>query len=142
MNTHTTTRRTPLNLWTLAVLTLGLSATVGLAAEKGAERLMRLTRVSTYGQLENLKAGDKFVMVCSKCQTVMMHTVSKSKGRDIPTMTAKHLCAGCNSTIEAVGHGKAKTDKVTHTCSGCGDGSVFCCSTSKDGKPTSGMDKH
>ena len=142
MNTLTTTRRAFLNLWTLALLALGLSATTGLAAEKGAERLMSLTKVSTYGDLDNLKSGDKFVMVCAKCQTVMMHTVSKSKGRDIPTMTAKHLCTGCNATIETVGHGKAKTDKVTHTCSGCGDGSVFCCSTSKDGKPTQGMEKH
>lgn len=142
MNTLATTRRALLNLWTLAMLALGLSATAGLAAEKGAERLLSLSKVSTYGDLENLKSGDKFVMVCAKCQTVMMHTVSKDKGRDIPTMTAKHLCSGCNSTIESVGHGKGKTDKVNHTCSGCGDGSVFCCSTSKDGKSTKGMEKH
>jgi hypothetical protein len=142
MNALTSTRRCFLNNWTLALLFLGLSATAGLTAEKGAERLMRLTKVSTYGDLENLKAGDKFVMVCGKCQTVMMHTVNKDKGRDIPTMTAKHLCTGCNATIETVGHGKGKTDKVTHTCSGCGDGSVFCCATSRDGKKTTGMDKH
>ena len=142
MNALTSTRRSLLDLWTLALLVLGLSATAGLAAEKGAERLSSLTKVSTYGDLESLKAGDKFVMVCAKCQTVMLHVVNKDKGREIPTMTAKHLCAGCNSTIETVGHGKAKTDKVSHACSGCGDGSVFCCSTSKDGKKTSGMDKH
>lgn len=142
MNALTSTRRSFLNLWSLALLALGLSATAGLAAEKGAERLLSLTKVSTYGDLENLKAGDKFVMVCGKCQTVMLHTVNKDKGREIPTMTAKHLCSGCNSTIETVGHGKGKTDKVTHTCAGCGDGSVFCCSTSKDGKKTTGMDKH
>ena len=137
-----TTRRTILHIWAAALLVLGLSGIAAQAAQKGAERLQSLSKVATYGDLENLKSGDKFVMVCSKCQTVMMHTVSKSKGRDIPTMTAKHLCTGCNSTIETVGHGKAKNDKVTHTCSGCGDGSVFCCSTSKDGKPTKGMEKH
>ena len=137
-----TTRRTILHIWAAALLVLGLSGLTSPAAQKGAERLMSLSKVATYGDLENLKSGDKFVMVCSKCQTVMMHTVSKSKGRDIPTMTAKHLCTGCNSTIETVGHGKAKTDKVSHTCSGCGDGSVFCCSSSKEGKPTKGMEKH
>jgi len=135
-------RKTILQIWAAALLVLGLSAINATAAEKGAERLQSLTKVSTYGDLENLKPGDKFVMVCGKCQTVMMHTVSKSKGRDIPTMTAKHLCSGCNSTIETVGHGKGKTDKIKHTCSGCGDGSVFCCSTSKGGKATEGMEKH
>lgn len=128
----------------VAVVALGLGclSSAVAASEKGAERLQSLTKVTTVGDLENLKAGDKFVMVCAKCQTVMMHTVSKSKGRDIPTMTAQHKCTGCNSTITTVGHGKAKTDKVTHSCSGCGDGSVFCCSTSKDGKKTTGMEKH
>lgn len=142
MNTLATTRRAFLNLWTLALLALGLSATAGLAAEKGAERLQSMTKVSTYGDLENLKAGDKFVMVCAKCQTVMTHKVSKSKGGDIPMMTAEHKCSGCNSTITTVGHGKSKTDKVTHSCSGCGDGSVFCCSSPKGGKATEGMEKH
>ncbi len=139
-----TTRRTILHIWAAALLVFGLSGAASPAAQKGAERLQSLSKVATYGDLENLKSGDKFVMVCAKCQTVMMHTVSKSKGRDIPTMTAKHLCGGCHSTIETVGHGKARTDKVTHTCSGCGDGSVFCCSTSKggSGKPTKGMEKH
>jgi hypothetical protein len=112
------------------------------AAEKGAERLQRLTNIRTFGDAENVRAGDRLVMVCSKCKTVMMHTVSRSKGRAIPTLTAKHLCAGCNSTIEAVGHGKAKTDVVKHVCSGCGDESVFCCATGKGGAPTPGMEKH
>ena len=39
-------------------------------------------------------------------------------------------------------YGKSKTDKVTHTCSGCGDGSVFGCSSLKGGKATDGMEKH
>ncbi len=141
-NRMNTTRRTILHIWAAALLVFGLSGLTSQAAQKGAERLQSLPKVATYGDLENLKSGDKFVMVCAKCQTVMMHTVSKSKGRDVPTMTANHLCTGCNSTIETVGHGKAKNDKVTHTCSGCGDGSVFCCSTSKESKATKGMEKH
>lgn len=131
-----------LRLFTAMLLTLGLSGAPSQAGQKGAERLQSLSRVTTFGDLGNLKAGDKFVMVCGKCQTVMMHTVAKSKGHDIPMMTSKHLCSGCNSTIETVGHGKAKTDKVTHICSGCGDGSVFCCSTAKGDKPAGGMEKH
>lgn len=129
-------------LWALVLVAFGLSTALGLAAEKGAERLQTLSKVGTYGDLENLKSGDKFVMVCAKCQTVMMHTVRKDKGRDIPTMTAQHKCTGCNSTITTVGHGKDKKDKVTHSCSGCGDASVFCCSADKNGKATVGMEKH
>ena len=142
MKTLIVQSRNIINFVAVVALSLGCLSSAVAASEKGAERLQSLLKVSTYGDLENLKSGDKFVMVCSKCQTVMMHTVSKSKGRDIPTMTAKHLCTGCNSTIETVGHGKAKTDKVMHTCSGCGDGSVFCGSTAKGGKPTQGMEKH
>lgn len=137
-----TTRRTILHIWAAALLVFGLSGLTSPAAQKGAERLQSLSKVATYGDLENLKSGDKFVMVCAKCQTVMLHTVSKDKGRDIPTMIAQHKCSGCNSTITAAGHGKSKTDKVTHACSGCGDGSVFCCSSPKGGKATKGMDKH
>lgn len=50
-----------------------------MAAEKGAEKLKSLTQVSAVGYAESLKAGDQFVMVCGKCQTVMMHTVSNAR---------------------------------------------------------------
>lgn len=47
-----------------------------------------------------------------------------------------------SSVVLGVSHGKAKTDKLTHTCSGCGDVSLFCCSKSQDAKSTQGMEKH
>lgn len=142
MNRLSTTLRNALKLIAAAALGFGFLATAVAASEKGAERLQSLSKVTTFGDMENLKPGDKFAMVCAKCQTVMLHTVSKDKGRAVATITAQHNCSGCNSTITAIGHGKAKTDQVKHSCSGCGEGSVFCCSTAKGGKATDGMKMH
>ncbi len=43
---------------------------------------------------------------------------------------------------QRVGHGKAKTDQVKHSCCCGGDNSVFCCSTAKGGKAPDGMRMH
>lgn len=62
--------------------------------------------------------------------------------RDVPTLTAKHLCSGCRSTIEMVGQGKGASRLVKHTCSAWGDESVFCCGPAGAGKASTGMEKH
>ena len=109
---------------------------------KGAEKLMQLNRITTPAQAEALKAGDSVVMVCTKCKSVMMHNVTKEKGHiEVMTVGAKHLCPGCNSTIEVVGFGKGKRDEVKHVCQSCGDDSVFCCATKPGSGATKGMEK-
>src|SRR5215510_4530381 len=93
---------------------------------KGAEKLMQLNRITTPAQAEALKPGDSIVMVCTKCKSVMMHSVTREKGHiEIMTVGEKHLCPGCNTTIETVGFGKGKRDEVKHVCNACGDESVF-----------------
>ena len=115
---------------------------------KGAQKLMEMNKVKTVGDIEALKVGDTFAMACAKCETIMVtEVVNTAKGAEVlaasgkPTkLIGKHLCAGCGSTIEIVGHGKAKESKITHTCGACGDTSAFCCAT-KPGSATKGMEK-
>jgi hypothetical protein len=109
---------------------------------KGGERQLHLLGIKTKADAEALKPGDTIAMVCSKCQTVFIERVSTEKGH-IKTVTpgTTHACTGCNSTIEVVGHGKAKTDVVKHVCKACGDDSAFCCATKPGSGATKGMDK-
>jgi len=108
---------------------------------KGGEALLKLNKIETREQVESLKPGDAVAMACVKCKSITVHNVNTEKGH-IKTMTLgeKHLCPGCNSTIEVVGVGKGAKTKVKHVCKACGDNSVFCCATT-GGKPTEGMDK-
>lgn len=145
--------RTPSSLIrTLAVATAILSIVsatwIANAAEKkmkpmkGSEHLMMLNSVNTEEQVEALKPGDSVAMACAKCKSVMVEHVTIQKGH-IKTVTVgeKHACPGCGGTIEVVGHGKAKTDVRTHTCSKCGDDSAFCCATKPGSGATKGMEK-
>jgi hypothetical protein len=125
-----------------ALATISLLAISSMAAEpmKGGPHMLEL--IKTQADADALKPGDTMVMVCSKCKSVMMHNVTIEKGH-IKTMTVgeKHLCPGCNSTIEVVGTGKGKHDEVKHTCAKCGDDSVFCCGTKPASGATKGMEK-
>jgi hypothetical protein len=123
----------------------------GTAADqvKGAQKLLELNRVKTVGDIEALKPGDTFAMACAKCETIIVtEVVSTAKGAEVlaaggkPTkLIGKHLCKGCGSTIEIVGHGKAKESKITHTCLACGSESAFCCATKPGSGATKGMEK-
>lgn len=125
--------------------------TTATAAEqvKGAQKLLELNKIKTVGDIEALKPGDSFAMACAKCETIIVaEVVSTAKGAEIlaaggkPTkLIGKHLCKGCGSTIEIVGHGKAKESKITHTCQTCGSDSAFCCATKPGSGPTKEMEK-
>lgn len=116
---------------------------------KGGQKLLELSQVKTVENIEALKPGDTFAMACAKCQTIVVKEVIKNaKGAEVlaadgkPTrLMGKHLCPGCGSTIEIVGHGKGKESKITHTCGACGDSSAFCCATRHDSSATKGMEK-
>jgi hypothetical protein len=120
----------------------------GAEVQKGAQRLMPLQNLKTVGDVEALQRDDTVAMACAKCQTIYVaKVVNTAKGAEIQAAGGKpvqvigtHACAGCNSTMEIVGHGKAKESKLTHTCKACGDESAFCCAT-KSGQPTKGMEK-
>ena len=109
---------------------------------KGYERTLQMRGINTQAQAEALKPGDSIAMVCAKCKSVVIETVTMEKGHIKHVMPGiKHLCPGCNSYITVVGSGKDATREVKHTCGACGDDSAFCCATTKDAKPTKGMDK-
>ena len=147
----------PINRLNKSVLVIALSFAAGLllntasAAEqiKGAQKLMEMNKVKTVGDIEALKPGDTFAMACAKCETILVkEVISTAKGAEVlaangqpTTLIGKHLCPGCGSTIEIVGHGKAKDSKITHTCGACGDSSAFCCATKSGSGATKGMDK-
>ena len=115
------------------------------AQEKGATKLLKLNAIKTVADADAVQAGDTVVMSCPKCKdswVTIVQPSTKTGAKPETTTVARHECPGCEHKYVTEGHGKAKTDKVAHTCSGCGDGSVFCCSTPKGGKRTSGMEKH
>ena len=134
----------------LAFMAISLSITANAADQvKGAQKLMEMNKVKTVGDIEALKVGDTFAMACAKCETILVkEVVSTAKGAEVlaangkPTkIIGKHLCAGCGSNIEIVGHGKAKESRITHTCGACGDASAFCCATKPSSGATKGMEK-
>ncbi len=136
---------------TMAALTLCAWLPAANAADqvKGAQKLVELNKVKTVGDIEALKVGDTFAMACAKCETILVkEVVSTAKGAEVlaangtPTkVLGKHLCPGCGSTMEVVGHGKTKESKITHTCGACGDTSAFCCATKSGSSATKGMEK-
>jgi hypothetical protein len=109
---------------------------------KGGPHLLQLLQIKTAAQVEALKPGDAIAMVCTKCKSSMIHTVTTEKGHiKVMTVGEKHTCPGCNSTITTVGMGKGKHDEVKHSCEKCGDDSVFCCATKPGAGATKGMEK-
>lgn len=116
---------------------------------KGAQHLLHLQNLKTVGDVEALKPDDTFAMACGKCKTIFVtKVVNTAKGAEVlaaggkPTQViGTHACPGCGSTMEIVGHGKAKEAKLTHTCKACGDDSAFCCATKPGSASTKGMDK-
>jgi len=89
-------------------------------------------------------------MACPKCKDEWVTSPNRqAKGVQylvsggVPvTKVARHLCAGCNTTITVEGNSKAtKHNVATHTCASCGAELASCCSTSKNGVATKGMEK-
>ena len=108
---------------------------------KGAERTRQMQGLNTKAQAEALKPGDSIAMVCTKCKSVAVEYVHLEQGHIKQLMPGeKHLCPGCEGTIEIVGHGQDKHAVLKHNCSKCGDESAFCCAT-KPGEGTKGMEK-
>jgi hypothetical protein len=95
-----------------------------VTAKGAASKFMEL---KTVGDIEALKPGDVVVMACAKCKTITETRIEhppKGAG-SVETVIPIHTCPGCGAKWETVGHGKAKTDKVTHICSHCGK-EAFC----------------
>jgi predicted RNA-binding Zn-ribbon protein involved in translation (DUF1610 family) len=112
-------------------ITLAVSA---WAAEpvRGAQRLNELSVIKTTAEAEALKPGDMIAMACAKCRSISVSYVGPKTGKTTePFMKVgeKHLCAGCNSTMEVVGVQKGAHTEIKHVCKSCGDDSAYCCAT-------------
>jgi hypothetical protein len=125
-----------------ALATFGsFSAFAQQGAKGGATKLMEMGAIKTRAEAEALKPGDAVAMVCSKCKSVQVAYVTSESKEHVKKVIPgeKHICPGCKSTIEVVGHGKAKTDAVKHVCEKCGDESAFCCASKPGTGGTAGM---
>ena len=136
-------RRSFAALTIAGVLALPSSA---LAQEqvKGAQKLMQLNAIKTVADAEAVQAGDTVVMSCPKCKTswaTVVEPATKTGVKPETKVIARHECPGCQHKIVTEGHGKAKTDKVVHTCKQCGSEDAFCCVMKKGAGPTPGMTK-
>lgn len=110
---------------------------------KGAQRLMEFKPLKSPKDLESLEPGDMVAMACPKCKDVVVSYVEKGVKRAEATEkhTLKHLCPGCETTIETKGVGKWAKDTVKHVCGKCGSKDVFCCVMKKGSGPTAGMEE-
>lgn len=128
-----------------AIMAIAALSPTATAQEKGSAKgggYALTQKIKTTADAEALKPGDTLAMVCKRCETVVISRVETQKGHiKLMTPGTKHLCEGCGSTIEVVGHGKDKKDVVKHSCKACGDESVFCCASKPGSGATKGMEK-
>ncbi len=138
-----------------AGMTIALALLAGLtevqaqelgSAKGGATKLLELSgpRVASTSEAAVTKPGDSKAMSCAKCKDEFVTRVDLSaRGANKPAYTvATHLCDGCGTDWNVVGHGKAKASVASHKCTSCGAESVACCSTTKaGGTATKGMEK-
>ena len=137
--------KTNLRLGLATALAFGLWAPSAARADmelKGYERSLQMRGINTRAQAEALRPGDSIAMVCTKCKSVAIQTVTIEKGHIKHVMPGeKHLCPGCNSYIKVVGVGKESKNELRHVCDSCGDNSAFCCATKPGDAATKGMEK-
>lgn len=110
----------------VAVATILTITAVAADTAKGGGK--RLTELNSPAQVAAVEKGDLVVTTCPKCRTVMQNRIKATAkgGGSAVERVAIHGCPGCGARIETTGHGKAKTDKVTHVCSHCGSNEAFC----------------
>ncbi len=96
--------------------------------------------ITSAEQAKAVPKGEKVAMACSKCKTVQVADVDREKGfLSWFQPKTQHVCPGCGGHWGYVTYGKgSRHGDYVHTCSKCGDKSMFCCAT-KAGKKTPGM---
>lgn len=98
-------------------------------------------------QADQVPKGQAVAMVCTKCKTVLLSDAKTKKGfLGWFQPKTKHECPGCGGEfvmkdVPAGQGGTLSVSEYVHTCSKCGDDSVFCCATKSGGGATKGMEK-
>ncbi len=123
----------------LSAALLALASDIAAAQEVGSARggAMKLLQRDRPAQVQPAEA-DVQIMSCPKCQdewTTRPADLTRGAGaRALLTgapateRVSRHLCEGCETTLEVAGHGKAKHQVVKHTCTTCGAENGACCS--------------
>ena len=125
----------------VALCVLGATMFAGVAlAQTGLRALPFTEPIRSAQQAQAVPKGAKVAMACSKCKTVQVADVDRQKGfLSWFEPKTKHLCPGCGGYWGYVVYGKgSRHGDYRHTCSKCGDKSMFCCST-QPGQKTEGM---
>jgi predicted RNA-binding Zn-ribbon protein involved in translation (DUF1610 family) len=131
-------KKTIVKVAKLTCCALALGFLSGTASSYAGDRPQRLQPITTKGQVSALKPGSKVVMTCAKCKAVQIAEVDKKHGiLGWFQPKAEHLCPGCGGTWRSV-KAKSVPGRYMHTCSKCGDKSIYCCST-RSTKRTKGM---
>lgn len=147
----------------LAIVVLaGCASSGGKPAVRVTEekQYIRLHHVQDTSQPLTLKKGDAVAMACAKCKTVLYRPATAATTsfyqpwarpgsfsgwqRERAAMqdwSMRHYCPGCKSTITTTGSWFNQKETIKHTCTSCGDASVFCCATGQDAAPTEGMEQ-
>jgi len=107
----------------------------GSAKGGATKQLESIKPIVTAEDAAHVKPGDTVAMSCPKCKTIMVTKITQQRGQRIAGKGAEHLCPGCGVKYEVSGHGKAKTEKVLHTCNKCGSTDAFCCVMKKGDVP-------
>jgi hypothetical protein len=96
--------------------------------------------ITSAEQAAAVPKGENVAMACSKCKTVQVAEVDREKSfLSWFKPKTKHVCPGCGGHWGYVVYGKgSRHGNYVHTCSKCGDKSVFCCAT-QPGRKTKGM---
>jgi len=118
----------------LAATALALPQTAR-AQQKGAEKLVKLNRITTPADIQSVEPGDTMVMACPKCKDVWVRVVEPTFKAASPTEThlvPEHQCPGCSSKRISQGHGKAKATRIVHVCTHCGNTDMTCSVMKKD----------
>lgn len=108
-----------------------LAPSLTLAEGKGASKLMFAN--STSQEQSQAIPANHVQMSCTRCTDGYAKvTDSSAKGMRAAAlrMVSVHMCPACQTKIASVGAGKAKADKVTHSC-GAGSSEASCCMAAK-----------
>src|SRR5215471_20816228 len=92
-----------------------LIPTITLADGKGASKLMAGAGNSV-SQAVSVSDSSKGCPMCKDGYVMITDRSAKGMKAQTTKATPTHLCTSCSTQITSVGVGKAKTDKVTHTC--------------------------
>jgi ssDNA-binding Zn-finger/Zn-ribbon topoisomerase 1 len=83
----------------------------------------------------NIATARVAAMACPKCKDISATEPNRqAKGGQILMGTAtkvvtKHTCGDCDTRLDVVGTGKAKTTVATHTCAAAVANNLTCCAT-------------